>query len=92
MSEIMKLTPEFIYALINWQEEGQRSVKIELDRGFQEKETSLKVWVYDYEILSGDFIACQEEIPTSRELLLQQKKDLDASRRHLNKQLKALEA
>jgi len=90
-SNTAKLTPEFIAALITWQQQGSRSVKIELNTGFFDEESSLNVWIYDYEFTSGEFVTCPEEIPTDRALLLRQKKDVEASRRRLNDQLKALE-
>ncbi len=90
-STTAQLTPEFVTALITWQEQGSRSISIELNRSFLDKESSLKVWIYDYNLTSGEFVSCPEEIPTDKALLLRQKKDIEASRRRLNKQLKALE-
>jgi len=91
MSAKAKLTPEFIAALISWQDQGDRSINIELSKNFLEPESKLKIWVYDYNLVAGEFVSCTEEIPTEKMMLLQQKKDLDASHKRLNKQLKALE-
>lgn len=91
MSSKAKLTPEFITALINWQAQGSRSVKIDLDRYFMAEDPEIKIWVYDYTLTSGDYITCSEEIPSDQELLRKHEKDIEAQRRRLQDQLKALE-
>ena len=86
-----QLTSEFVEALINWQEQGSRSIKIELSKQDLQDEAQLVVWVYDYNLVSGNFVNSPEEIPSDRDLLLKQQKDIEASQRRLNDQLQALE-
>lgn len=59
MKEI-ELTPEFVAALIDWQNGGRREVDIKMT--FDE---STSIWCYDFELMSGDFVDCIEDIPNS---------------------------
>ncbi|KXG78260.1 hypothetical protein [Thermotalea metallivorans] len=43
--------------LITWQQQGRRSVEIRIENSGE-----MKIWVYDYDLLVGQFITSTDEI------------------------------
>jgi len=83
------LTSDFLAALIGWQAEGMRAVKIEIE-GLHDADPCT-VWVYDYELTAGNFVTCKDELPSKQALLKKQQARLEDQRQRLLKQLNALE-
>ena len=91
MAKETKLTGKFIEALLSWQETGNRSVKIKINRELYNRERKVSVWVYDYRIMAGAFVSCPEEIPTPEDLAEKQLVFKEEERKRLLRQLEALE-
>ena len=80
---MMELNTANINKLIEWQQGGDRSIKIEIDSGkrlvfFTDK--PLKIWVYDYTYETGDFIEKISDLPTEKsmeqDLIKRKKKEI----------------
>ena len=86
----MILTQEFINALLDWQEQGRRSVKIEIEEKSMRifKDRPVRVFCYDYDLMEGDTAKSIEGIPSSEYL---KKKSMESKRAELEKLEKRLE-
>ena len=59
------MTAKDFKALVDWQAEGRRAVKIEMDCLNTEP---IKVFVYDYEMSNGRYIEDVSELPTIEDM------------------------
>ena len=84
-----ELTPELLTALVEWQNEGSRHVKIEINA--LHTVDPCTIWVFDYNLTAGDFVTCKADLPSTEELLRMQQARVEDHRQRLMKQLKALE-
>lgn len=83
-----QLTPDLLAALVEWQNKGNRHVKIEID-GLH-KEDPCMIWVYDYNLTAGDFVTCKADLPSTEELLRKQQASVEDQRQRLKNQLEKL--
>lgn len=75
----MELTTENMNKLIEWQQRGDRAVKIEIDKPSRLLSTDkhISVWCYDYDETDGINICEIDELPTVeffREMALESKR------------------
>ena len=82
-----QLTPEFIRHLKDWQDQGNRSVEIKIDRQFYNGDTETSVWVWDNTVLMGCFISSSKELPSHAQLMQLKKKRLEQEREQLEKEM-----
>lgn len=68
---------------IDWANEGRRSVKIEID---SRNEGEITVWCYDFDLMAGDFIGINDNLPTEKELKEQEINYLLGKVKELEKQ------
>ena len=78
-----QLTPDFIQGLMQWQDQGNRSVKIEIGRRFWNGDTEVQVWVWDTAAFDGKFIDCVEQLPTTAHLLQEKLERLKKEQKRL---------
>ena len=78
-----QLTPDFLQALIQWQEQGNRSVKIEIERYCYNGTTTVSLWVWDSDILSGLYIDSVNELPSKQYLVQRRREQLEKEQKQL---------
>ncbi len=61
------LTQNFMHSLEDWQKEGERCVRIELD-SLNPWQQGPRIWVYDYSVSSGMYLSPGQNPPTLEEL------------------------
>lgn len=92
-----KLTPAMLSALIDWQADGKRSVKIKIEPGYEFKLTDIpegpqvKIWVYDFTCMEGQFIEDLSDLPTEKDLFMMKRKRVEEKQAELKAQLAAME-
>lgn len=74
------LSYEFLQQLKEWQSKGNRSVKIEL--GDVDENEKIIIWVYDYDLVSGQFI---EKDISEIDLISKKRKQLEMELEELRK-------
>jgi len=86
-----KLTPHFLAALLKWQSQGARSVKIEIAKHSLEESGNVTVWCYCFQATEGRYVTKITEIPTTKQLLQMKQDSIDRQRAELEKKLNKLE-
>jgi hypothetical protein len=88
----MKLTTEFMNRLIEWQEDGDRSVQVDIENKCRMLgKDGIRVWVYDYTFTSGLYITKLSELPTEADLREITAARIEDERAGLEKRLAELE-
>ncbi len=78
-----QLTPDFLQALIQWQDKGNRSVKIEIDRRIYNGDTAVDVFVMDYKYVEGAYVESTDDLPTTEQLLQKKRERLAKEQKQL---------
>ncbi len=81
-----QLTPKFMRHLKDWQGQGNRSVKIEIDRQFYNGDIEVQVWAWDSDIMTGLFAESADELPNREQLLQLKRKRLEEERERFEKE------
>jgi len=80
-----KITAKDFEALKQWQDEGRRAVKIDMDCLNVEP---IKVFVYDYEMSNGRYIENVSELPTIEDMKEEKIKELEEKIAQLKGEMK----
>jgi len=62
---------EYLKRLQEWQKEGRRSVRFDL-----EPNEEMSIWIYDYEIMCGIHVQVGDPLPTRADLIEKKKTQL----------------
>ena len=85
------LTPRFLAALLKWQSQSERSVKIDISRVCGEEDSHVSIWCYDHRAAEGRHVSKITEIPTTQQLLEMKQDSINKQRAELEKRLNDLE-
>ena len=88
----VQLNGPMVEALLNWVAVFGRSVSIEIEHQKREKEMEVKIWAYDYRVMTGKHILSPDELPSRRELQAKVLQDIENRRADLEAALKEVEA
>ena len=82
-----QLNPTFLRHLKDWQEQGNRSVEIKIDRRFYSGDTEASIYVWDNTLLMGCFVSSSKDLPTHAQLVQMKKESLERERERFEKEV-----
>lgn len=81
-----QLNSTFLRHLKNWQDQGNRSIEIKIDRQFYNGDTEASIWVWDNTVLMGCFVSSSKELPSHAQLVQLKKERLERERERFEKE------
>jgi len=85
----MNLTTEFIDNLTSWQSSGRRSITIDIkpESMCLLRDEPISIWAYDYDLVFGRSIKTLSDLPTTKEMKEEKRKEAKRQIEQLEKQL-----